>query len=47
MIFCAASGGHTWPGGAPMPALGETDRALDATALILDFFFRHQREQPL
>src|SRR5690606_33297288 len=31
-------GGHTWPGGLPLPAFGYTTYDLDATAEMLDFF---------
>lgn len=34
-------GGHTWPGGLAFPALGHTTDAIDATAMMLDFFERH------
>jgi polyhydroxybutyrate depolymerase len=36
-------GGHTWPGGLPLPELvaGKTSGDLDATATMLDFFEAH------
>lgn len=34
-------GGHTWPGGLPIPSLGKTSTDLDASAYILDFFDAH------
>ena len=34
-------GGHTWPGGTPVPALGWTTMDLDATNAMLDFFEKH------
>lgn len=34
-------GGHTWPGGFPVPTLGHTTYDLDATSYMLDFFERH------
>jgi len=34
-------GGHTWPGGLPVPFLGKTTRDLDATNTMLDFFAAH------
>jgi polyhydroxybutyrate depolymerase len=41
VILCTVDrGGHTWPGGLPVP-LGYTTRNLDATAMMLDFFARH------
>jgi polyhydroxybutyrate depolymerase len=33
-------GGHTWPGGLPIPA-GKTSKDIDATATMLDFFEAH------
>lgn len=33
-------GGHTWPGGVPIPA-GKTSTDIDATATMLDFFAAH------
>lgn len=36
-----AGGGHTWPGGLPIPFLGSTSRDLDATEAMLDFFEAH------
>jgi polyhydroxybutyrate depolymerase len=34
-------GGHTWPGGFPVPVLGHTTRDMNATEMMLDFFERH------
>ncbi len=34
-------GGHTWPGGLPVPPLGKTSTDIDATATMLDFFEAH------
>jgi polyhydroxybutyrate depolymerase len=34
-------GGHTWPGGLPVPALGYTTPWLDATDAMWDFFEKH------
>jgi polyhydroxybutyrate depolymerase len=33
-------GGHTWPGGVPIPA-GKTSTDIDATATMLEFFAAH------
>ena len=43
--YTVADGGHTWPGGVPLPRVitGPTSRAVDATAMIWDFFRRHPR----
>ena len=34
-------GGHTWPGGLPIPFLGKTSTDVDATKMMLDFFRAH------
>jgi polyhydroxybutyrate depolymerase len=34
-------GGHTWPGGTPVPVLGHTTTDLDATRAALAFFALH------
>ena len=34
-------GGHTWPGGLPIPFLGHTTNDIDATDAMLDFFEAH------
>jgi polyhydroxybutyrate depolymerase len=34
-------GGHTWPGGLPIPLVGKTSTDLDASEAIVDFFDRH------
>jgi polyhydroxybutyrate depolymerase len=34
-------GGHTWPGGLPVPALGLTTTDINATDAMWDFFLRH------
>jgi len=34
-------GGHTWPGGEPVPLLGRTTRDLDASEYLWRFFARH------
>lgn len=40
-----ANGGHTWPGGVPLPEYitGPTSHDVDATRLMWDFFRRHAR----
>jgi polyhydroxybutyrate depolymerase len=41
-ILCTVSdGGHTWPGGLPIPILGKTTKDMSATQMMLDFFDRH------
>jgi polyhydroxybutyrate depolymerase len=39
-------GGHTWPGGWPIPALGHTTDEISATAAALDFFEQHALVTP-
>lgn len=42
VIRCVAEGaGHTWPGGLPVPTLGETTQDMSATEMMLDFFEAH------
>jgi polyhydroxybutyrate depolymerase len=41
-VLCTIDGGgHTWPGGLPVPPLGKTSSDLDATSTMLDFFQAH------
>jgi polyhydroxybutyrate depolymerase len=43
-ILCTVqNGGHTWPGGLPVPSLGNTTTDLSATDAMWDFFQRHPR----
>lgn len=43
VILCTVDGGgHTWPGGLPVPALGKTTTSLNATDFMWDFFERQQ-----
>lgn len=42
VLLCTITGGgHTWPGGVPIPSLGKTSTDLNATAAMLDFFDAH------
>ncbi len=42
VILCTVdNGGHTWPGGLPIPGLGNTTTDLSATDAMWDFFTRH------
>jgi polyhydroxybutyrate depolymerase len=44
VVLCTLGGaGHTWPGGDVPITGGVTNRDLDATAMMLDFFARHPR----
>jgi polyhydroxybutyrate depolymerase len=46
-LYRIEGGGHTWPGGGPLPGfvVGPTHRELDATRLIWDFFRQHPRPE--
>lgn len=46
-LYSIAGGGHTWPGGGPMPEwfVGTTTRSIDATALMWAFFQQHPLAQ--
>ncbi|MFN8052117.1 MAG: PHB depolymerase family esterase [Acidimicrobiales bacterium] len=37
-FYSVVGGGHTWPGGIPIPRLGATTASISATATFLDFF---------
>ena len=39
-LYIVQPRGHTWPGSVDVPLLGATTHAIDATALMLDFFAR-------
>lgn len=42
VVLCTVDGGgHTWPGGTPVPGFGKTTMDLDATNAMLDFFEKH------
>lgn len=45
VLYTIEDGGHTWPGGTPLPEwfAGTTTRSIDASRLMWDFF----REHPL
>jgi polyhydroxybutyrate depolymerase len=39
IVYCrVAGGGHTWPGGTPIPLAGATSNDIDASAAMWDFF---------
>lgn len=48
--YIVSDGGHTWPGGVPLPEVvtGPTSPSVDATALTWEFFVNHplRRTQP-
>jgi polyhydroxybutyrate depolymerase len=43
LLYTLLGGGHTWPGSAPLPAdqFGATSAAIDATAVMWEFFTTH------
>jgi polyhydroxybutyrate depolymerase len=43
VLYTIEGGGHTWPGGQPMPEwlVGPTSRSIDATRLMWAFFRQH------
>ena len=43
-LYTIHGGGHTWPGGKPMPEwmLGHTSQSIDATSQMWAFFREHQ-----
>ena len=44
VLYTIDGGGHTWPGGKPMPEwfVGSTSRSIDATSLMWAFFRGHR-----
>ena len=42
VFYTIEEGGHTWPSGWPIPAMGKTTRALDATEELWSFFRGYQ-----
>lgn len=43
LLYKVIGGGHTWPGGFPLPFLGNTDGDIKASVEIWNFFRRHKR----
>jgi polyhydroxybutyrate depolymerase len=42
VVHCAIDGGgHTWPGGVPVPHLGKTSTSISATETMVAFFQAH------
>jgi polyhydroxybutyrate depolymerase len=43
VLYTVRAGGHTWPGGGPLPEwfVGRTTRSIDATSLMWSFFIEH------
>jgi polyhydroxybutyrate depolymerase len=44
ILYTVEGGGHTWPGGAPIPGVGKTTRDIDATEELWRFFQAHTLE---
>lgn len=44
LLFTIHGGGHTWPGGEPLPEwfAGPTNRSIDATTRMWRFFTEHR-----
>jgi polyhydroxybutyrate depolymerase len=44
VLYTVRGGGHSWPGGKPLPEwmVGPTSRSIDATSLMWSFFREHQ-----
>jgi polyhydroxybutyrate depolymerase len=46
VLYTAKGGGHSWPGGKPMPMvewwLGPTNTSIDASSLMWAFFRAHR-----
>ncbi|HEV2352300.1 MAG TPA: PHB depolymerase family esterase [Terriglobia bacterium] len=45
ILYTVEGGGHTWPGGKPLPEglVGRTTREISATSMIWAFFMQHPR----
>jgi polyhydroxybutyrate depolymerase len=43
-LFTVDGGGHTWPGGMPIPGVGMTTRDIDATEEMWEFFQAYRLE---
>jgi polyhydroxybutyrate depolymerase len=41
ILYTIDGGGHTWPGGKPLPLVGKTSTDVDATATMWAFFTAH------
>jgi polyhydroxybutyrate depolymerase len=42
LLYTIEDGGHTWPGGPPIPGMGKTSADIDATAEMWRFFQRYR-----
>ena len=48
VLYTIDGGGHTWPGGMPLPEwfVGRTTQSIDATSVMWDFFAKHPLIRP-
>ena len=48
VLYSVKGGGHTWPGGEPLPAwlVGPTSSSINASQLMWQFFRQHKLHQP-
>jgi polyhydroxybutyrate depolymerase len=44
ILYTIEGGGHTWPGGVPIPIVGKTTEAIDATEEMWRFFQGYERD---
>jgi len=44
-LYTISLGGHSWPGGKPLPEwyVGRTNNEINASSLMWDFFVQHPR----
>ncbi len=47
ILYVIHGGGHTWPGGKPMPEwhVGPTNNSIDATSKMWAFFLEHSSDE--
>jgi len=46
VFYTIDGGGHTWPGGTPIPLVGKTTRDIDASEVMWQFFARFRLDAP-
>lgn len=46
VLYTIDGGGHTWPGGVPIPLVGKTSRDVDASETMWQFFVRYELASP-
>ena len=47
ILYTVEGGGHTWPGGKPLPEriVGRTTHEINASRIMWEFFLQHPRER--